>query len=207
MDSVSRNPLSIIGAAFNNRLLFGGLAGETETTHGGLNPLHHPAQENVELLLLDAHRLLDENPRTGPVRFQSAALSLTQGSASLVVEGTLGTGSANGNAVGVNIQPSYFFTRRVQLVGRYQVAGGTETDTLTAQRRYEREVGLRTGDLYNAVYAGLNLHLAEHRVKLMTGVEYARLSGRHAVTGSVALRRFWGPHSRGPFPMAQVLGR
>lgn len=137
----------------------------------------------------------------------ATALILTQGSTSLVVEGTVGTGSANGNAVGVNVQPSYFFTRRVQLVGRYQVAGGTETDTLTAQRRYEREVGLRTGDLYNAVYAGLNLHLAEHRIKLMSGVEYARLSGRDAVTTSVALRMFWGPHSRGPFPMAQVLGR
>lgn len=137
----------------------------------------------------------------------ATALILTQGAASLVVEGTLGTGSANGNAVGINVQPSYFVNRRVQLVSRYQMAGGTQTDTLTAQRRYEHEAGLRTGDLYNAVYAGLNLHLAEHRIKLMSGVEYARLSGRDAVTGSVALRMFWGPHSRGPFPMAQVLGR
>lgn len=137
----------------------------------------------------------------------ATALILTQGAASLVVEGTLGTGSANGNAVGINVQPSYFVNRRVQLVSRYQMAGGTRPDTLTAQRRYEREAGLRTGDLYNAVYAGLNLHLAEHRIKLMSGVEYARLSGRDAVTGSVALRMFWGPHSRGPFPMAQVLGR
>jgi hypothetical protein len=30
LDSVARNPLSIIGAAFNNRLLFGGLAGEPD---------------------------------------------------------------------------------------------------------------------------------------------------------------------------------
>src|SRR5437867_4188928 len=76
LDSVARNPLSIIGAAFNNRLLFGGFAGEPDTTHGGLNPFHHPAQENVALLLLDAHRLLDDDPsRPGtPVRFQSAVL-------------------------------------------------------------------------------------------------------------------------------------
>lgn len=137
----------------------------------------------------------------------AAALILTQGRTSLVVEGTVGTGSASGNAVGINVQPSYFFTRRVQLVGRYQLAGGTEMGTLVAQRRYEREVGLRTGDRYNAAYAGLNFHVAEHRVKLMSGVEYARLSGRNAVTGSVALRLFWGPHSRGPFPMPSVLGR
>ena len=74
LDSVARNPLSIIGAAFNNRLLFGGLAGEPDETHGALNPFHHPAQENVALLLLDAHRLLDDDPLRGAVRFQSAVL-------------------------------------------------------------------------------------------------------------------------------------
>lgn len=74
LDSVARNPLSIIGAAFNNRLLFGGLAGEPDETRGGLNPFHHPAQENVALLLLDAHRMLDDDPVRGAVRFQSAVL-------------------------------------------------------------------------------------------------------------------------------------
>lgn len=74
LDSVARNPLSIIGAAFNNRLLFGGLAGEPDETLGALNPFHHPAQESVALLLLDAHRLLDDDPVRGPVRFQSSVL-------------------------------------------------------------------------------------------------------------------------------------
>ncbi|MFO1351406.1 MAG: cytochrome c peroxidase [Gammaproteobacteria bacterium] len=74
LDSVARNPLSIIGAAFNNRLLFGGLAGEPDSTLGALNPFHHPAQESVALLLLDAHRLLDDDPLHGPKRFQSAVL-------------------------------------------------------------------------------------------------------------------------------------
>ncbi len=74
LDSVARNPLSIIGAAFNNRLLFRGLAGEPDQTHGALNPFQHPAQENVALLLLDAHRMLDDDPLRGPVRFQSAVL-------------------------------------------------------------------------------------------------------------------------------------
>src|SRR6266545_1557673 len=74
LDSVARNPLSIIGAAFNNRLLFGGFAGEPDETLGALNPFHHPAQESVALLLLDAHRLLDDDPLRGAVRFQSAVL-------------------------------------------------------------------------------------------------------------------------------------
>jgi hypothetical protein len=76
---------------------------------------------------------------------------------------------------------------------------------LVAQRRYEREAGLTSGDLYQAGYAGLNFHFFEHRVKLMTGVEYATLGGEHCWTGSVAIRFFFGPHSKGPFPMAQML--
>src|SRR5204863_2140913 len=47
---------------------------EPDETHGALNPFHHPAQENVALLLLDAHRLLDDDPRRGAGRFQSAVL-------------------------------------------------------------------------------------------------------------------------------------
>jgi hypothetical protein len=36
----------------------GGFAGEPDSSPGGLNPFGHPAQENVALLLLDAHRML-----------------------------------------------------------------------------------------------------------------------------------------------------
>ncbi len=65
LDSVARNAPGAIGAAFNNRLLMGGFAGEPDSSPGGLNPFGHPAQENVALLLLDAHRMLE---------FQSAEL-------------------------------------------------------------------------------------------------------------------------------------
>mgnify|MGYP003390062113 FL=1 len=60
LDSVGRNAPGVIGSAFNNRLLLFGLAGEPHATPGGLNPFNHPAQENVALLLLDAHRLLED---------------------------------------------------------------------------------------------------------------------------------------------------
>jgi cytochrome c peroxidase len=59
LDSVGRQSPSMVGFAFNNRLLFGGFAGESNTLAGGLNPLNDPAQENLTLLLLDAHRMLD----------------------------------------------------------------------------------------------------------------------------------------------------
>jgi cytochrome c peroxidase len=72
VDSVGRNAPGVIGSAFNNRLLLFGLAGEAHDIPGGggLNPFNHPAQENVTLLLLDAHRLLEDQPnflRTVPV--------------------------------------------------------------------------------------------------------------------------------------------
>ncbi|MFO0578068.1 MAG: cytochrome c peroxidase [Polyangia bacterium] len=59
LDSVGRQSPSMVGFAFNNRLLFGGLGGEPQSTSGGLNPLNDPAGENMTLLLLDAHRMLD----------------------------------------------------------------------------------------------------------------------------------------------------
>jgi cytochrome c peroxidase len=58
LDSVARNAPGVIGAGFNNRLLMGGFAGEPDASPGGLNPFGHPAQENVALLLLDAHRMI-----------------------------------------------------------------------------------------------------------------------------------------------------
>jgi hypothetical protein len=59
LDSVGRLSMSMIGFAFNNRLLFGGFGGEPATTIGSLNPFRDPAGENITLLLLDAHRMLD----------------------------------------------------------------------------------------------------------------------------------------------------
>jgi len=65
LDSVGRLSMSVIGFAFNNRLLFGGFGGEPPTTERSLNPFNDPAGENMTLLLLDAHRMLN---------FQSAEL-------------------------------------------------------------------------------------------------------------------------------------
>jgi len=58
LDSVGRLSMSVIGFAYNNRLLFGGFAGEPQTTPGSLNPFNDPAGENLTLLLLDAHRMI-----------------------------------------------------------------------------------------------------------------------------------------------------
>ena len=59
LDSVARMSPAMVGFAFNNRLLLGGFAGEPQSTPGSLNPFNDPAQENLTLLLLDAHRMLN----------------------------------------------------------------------------------------------------------------------------------------------------
>jgi hypothetical protein len=135
----------------------------------------------------------------------SAALILTEGPTSLVSEALLGTQSAEGDAFGINIQPGYFLTEKLQLATRYQLAFSNDENGLLAQRRYERTVGLNTGELYQAAYAGFNYYIAGHRIKLTQGMEYANLDGQDVWTASIALRVFWGPHSNGPFPMAKLL--
>lgn len=72
VDSVGRLAPSVIGFAYNNRLLLDGFAGEPDATVGGLNPFEHPAQENLTLLLLDAHRMLGMGPQG--VQTQAQAL-------------------------------------------------------------------------------------------------------------------------------------
>jgi phosphate-selective porin OprO/OprP len=161
------------------------------------------AQLNVSFVRSDA----DEDA-TNLNRFESGlatALILTEGAGSLVTEVTVGLGAAAGNAYGIYVQPGWFFTDRLQLVGRYQLAFSNGDEGLSAQRRYERAAGMTTGDQYQAAYVGWNYYIAGHRLKLMTGLEYSELGTESAWTGSVAIRMFWGPQSRGPFPMGQTL--
>ncbi|WP_322279353.1 porin [Prosthecobacter sp.] len=135
----------------------------------------------------------------------STALILAEGPMSLVTEITSGLGGTRGAAHGINFQPGIFLTDKLQLVGRYQFAFSERETGLSAQRRYERNVGLNTGDRYHAGYLGLNYHIARHRLKIMTGAEYAKMNGQDSWMGMVAFRFFFGPHSKGPFPMAQTL--
>lgn len=59
LDSVGRQSPALVGSGFNNRLLLGGFAGEPQSTINSLNPFSDPAPENLTLLLLDAHRMLN----------------------------------------------------------------------------------------------------------------------------------------------------
>lgn len=142
-------------------------------------------------------------------RFQhgvSAAVVLADGPFSLVTEATAGLSGQRGHAYGVNLQPGWFITDKLQLVGRYQLAGSDQSNGLRAQRRYERTVGMNTGDLYQATYLGLNYYIFGHRAKILAGAEYATLGGRESWMLATGFRIFWGPHSRAPFPAVDPLG-
>lgn len=164
----------------------------TDTAHVNLAYLHSDVRSNA----------------TNMNRFEDGlnlAVIVTEGSHSLVAELTAGLGGPGGSAIGLNLQPSIFLSRKFQLVGRYQIAIAEEARGLRAQRRYERPAGLDRGKRYQAGYLGADYYLAAHRLKLMVGLEYSRMDQRDLWTTSVAVRTFFGPHSRAPFPAAMML--
>ena len=155
--------------------------------------------------------LLHTEARTGATnltRFDdaaSAALILTEGPAALVTEVTAGFGGTRGDAIGINLQPSLFLTDKLELVTRYQLASASQTGGLRSQRRYESVAGLPNGEHYQATYLGLNYYLAGHRIKLLTGMEHARMNNRDAFTLFAGFRMFFGPQSNAPYPGNKLL--
>ena len=145
---------------------------------------------------------------TNLTRFENAvsgALILTEGSGSLVTEVTAGFGGEKGNAIGLHIEPGYYLTDKLQVVGRYQIATSSHDDGLGAQRRYERPAGLPAGDFYQAATLGLNYYIAAHRIKLMASIEYATMNSEDTLTAFAGFRMFFGPQSAAPFPGNKML--
>lgn len=133
----------------------------------------------------------------------STSLEIKEGDWGLVTEVLFGDGAATN--WGLVLIPTYDLTDRLQLVGRYQLGLSDEDTGLSAQRRYERQVGGAGGDMYNAVYLGFQYFLfngkdvakkpeQKHRLKLMGGVEYANMDGPKGYDGWTALagvRVYW----------------
>jgi phosphate-selective porin OprO/OprP len=151
------------------------------------------------------HSEIDENDEvlTAFENGASASLDLKDGDWGLSTELLLGDGAATN--WGLVMIPTYDITSKLQVVGRYQFGLSDEDTGLSAQRRYEREVGGAAGDMYNAFYLGLQYFLFDgkdvakkpeqkHRLKLMGGVEYANMDGPKGYDGWTALagvRVFW----------------
>lgn len=166
------------------------LGAETASLYGGY--LHSEAHANA----------------TNLTRFDDAlagALIFTDGPAAFVAELTAGFGGARGDAIGLNLQPSYFLTDTLEVVSRYQIASSSQATGLSSQLRYERLAGMGNGDAYQAVYLGLNHYIAGHRLKLLTGMEYARMNQRDSFMVWAGIRMFFGPHSNAPYPGNKLL--
>jgi phosphate-selective porin OprO/OprP len=163
--------------------------------------------DNVTLHATYVHSDANQNS-TNLNRFDnglSGAAIITHGQASFIAELVSGIGSDNGHATGINLQPSYFLNNQLQVATRYQLAVSNNSNGLQPQRRYEQNVTIDPGNLYQAGYVGLNYYIAKHNLKLMTGLEYANMNGQGVVTGTTMVRLYFGPHSGGAFPMNRVL--
>lgn len=94
--------------------------------------------------------------------------------------GNVVTGASVPDVWGVSVIPSYAITEKLQLVARYQFASASGDNGLSLQTRYERTAPdlastSYKGDQYQAGYLGLNYYLCGHKLKLMTGIEYAAM--------------------------------
>jgi phosphate-selective porin OprO/OprP len=90
-----------------------------------------------------------------------------------------GRGS-QGNVSGIILMPTFYATKKLQFVGRYQYAVG-ENDGLRLSSRYDRLAPNITdkghGGEYHAFYLGANYYIYGHKLKLMTGLEFVTLRG------------------------------
>lgn len=129
------------------------------------------------MLWLDCvHQQEDENnSATRPFEnVGSINFNYEQGRFGLGTDVKAGSGyGKQGDIVGVQIQPSYYLTDKVQAVLRYTYLNGDDNAIRLA--RYENRVVSGNGDHYNEFYAGVNWFIYDHKLKFQTGVQYANL--------------------------------
>jgi phosphate-selective porin OprO and OprP len=99
---------------------------------------------------------------------------------------------AQSDLFGITLTPSYFIADGIQAVYRFQLVSAGDPDGIRVPSRYDR---VPTGDdergtTYMAHYLGLNYYIYSHKLKVMTGVEYARMGGGtyDGFTGLAGLR-------------------
>lgn len=87
---------------------------------------------------------------------------------------------ATGNIAGITLAPSWFFTKQLEMIFRYQHAIGSD-DALQLSSRYERLAPRLTdsggGKAFDAAYLGLNYYIHGHKLKLMAAAEYQHMDG------------------------------
>lgn len=91
------------------------------------------------------------------------------------------SGAGVPDVTGLSVISTFDLAKTLQLVGRCQLADSNGNDGLRLMNRYERLAPDVTdggrGDAYQAAYLGANWFLCGHKLKLMTGLEYAHMHG------------------------------
>ena len=117
----------------------------------------------------------------------STTFWVKEGYASVVVEGFYATGGDStttpgaydgSDVFGFYIQPTYdLIPKKLQVVGRFSYATSDGSFGVFDQSRYEKKVAANkgVGDAYISVYGGLQYFIYGDKLKLMSGVEWARL--------------------------------
>jgi phosphate-selective porin OprO/OprP len=183
--------VSVSGKAGNWSYFLGGFTsdgnpefGDFEAGNFVLARLGHSFAEALKadeaMLWLDyVHQQDDENnSATRPFEnIGSINFNYKQGKFGLGTDVKAGSGyGTQGDVFGVQLQPCYYLTDKVQAVLRYTYMQGDDNALRLA--RYENRVVSGKGDRYNEFYAGLNWLLHGHRLKFQTGVQYATMDDR-----------------------------
>lgn len=99
---------------------------------------------------------------------------------------------AQSDLFGFTLTPSYFIADQLQAVYRFQLISAADPDGIRVPSRYDRlaQGDDERGNTYIAHYLGLNYYIYSHKLKLMTGVEYAQMGGGSydGFTGLAGLR-------------------
>ena len=133
-----------------------------------------------------------DNSQFAPYTHQLAtSVNIEKGRVGLINDWLVGTGDDPGDVWGVVVMPYWDVLKNTpvgdfQLVARYEHTDG-DADTVRALSRVARIapdiVDGGRGDNLDALYLGLNWYLYEHKLKLMTGVEWFDLSDTKARNG------------------------
>ncbi|MEI6176572.1 MAG: porin [Verrucomicrobiota bacterium] len=111
----------------------------------------------------------------------SISNQITEGPFDLTTEFLWGDGE-NGVAdvCGLSAMANYSFTKNLQLITTWELAGSSDDNGVFLPTRYEAlspGVGDAKGDAYFAGYAGLNYYIYGQKLKLMSGLKYSYLDG------------------------------
>jgi len=110
----------------------------------------------------------------------SASFVVKDGYAAVAFESYFATGGdgTNSDVFGFFIQPTYdIIPKKLQLVGRYSFATSTGPLGVVSQTRYEKTVASNKGlgDAYHSLYGGAQYFIHGDKLKLLAGVEWAKL--------------------------------